>query len=399
MALEIKARGNFFYRFTAFMGPAFLVSIGYIDPGNWAANFAGGSRYGSIMLFIVLLCNFLAILFQSLAAYLTLKTGKSLAENIVERLPKPLVAVYGILAVIGAMATDVAEFVGAALGFSLIFGLDLLKSVLIAALFVICGYFYEKQGMRKVELLIMGFLALIGLSYLLELIILKPEFSSLFLGFTFKMDTNFLLVVLGMLGATVMPHNLFLHSDLVAEKLRQRIITTKEFPLIIVENLIALNLAFLVNSAMIIVAKDMFYDHGVAVDSLRATYHTLEPVLNGWAALVFGLALVFCGLSSSLTGTLAGQNLLEKFLPVNLSVLVRKSIIIIPALYFFLKGFGEIELLLLSQVVLSFVLPFILVALLWFLKDVTNKYLLMLSWFLTFIIVICNGLLLWTSIF
>ena len=398
MVLEIKARSSFFYKFTAFMGPAFLVSIGYIDPGNWAANFAGGSRYGSIMLVMVLLCNLLAILFQSLVAYLTLKTGKSLAENIVERLPKPLVAFYGVLAVTGAMATDVAEFVGAALGFSLIFGLDLLKSVLIAVVFVICGYFLERQGNRKVEFLIMFFLAAIGFCYLLELLILKPEIDSL-INSKIKLDPDFLFVVLSMLGATVMPHNLFLHSDLLAEKLKQRIITTKDFPVVFLENLIALNLAFLVNSAMIVVAKDMFYDCGVAVDSLRLAYHTLEPVLNGWAALLFGLALVLCGLSSSLTGTIAGQNLLEKFLPVNLSVLMRKMIIITPALYFFLKGLGEIELLLLSQVVLSFVLPFVLIVLLWFLNKIANKYLLILGWLLTAVIGVCNGILLWTAIF
>ncbi|ABB15257.1 Nramp family divalent metal transporter [Carboxydothermus hydrogenoformans] len=398
MVLEIKARSRFFYKFTAFMGPAFLVSIGYIDPGNWAANFAGGSRYGSIMLITVLLCNFLAILFQSLVAYLTLKTGKSLAENIVEKLPKPLVAFYGVLAVTGAMATDVAEFVGAALGFSLILGLDLLKSVIIAVVFVVCGYFFERQGNRKVEFLIMGFLAAIGFTYLMELLILKPKIYNL-INLGVKLDGDFLFVVLSMLGATVMPHNLFLHSDLIAEKLKQRIITTKDFPVVFLENLIALNLAFLVNSAMIVVAKDMFYDCGVAVDSLRLAYHTLEPVLNGWAALIFGLALVLCGLSSSLTGTIAGQNLLEKFLPVNLSALSRKMIIITPALYFFLKGLGEIELLLLSQVVLSFVLPFVLIVLLWFLNNIANKYLLILGWFLTAIIGSCNVILLWTAIF
>jgi len=399
MAVEIKARNNFFARFTAFMGPAFLVSIGYIDPGNWAANFAGGSRYGSIMLVFVFLCNLLAILFQSLAAFLALKTGKSLAENIIERFPKSIVAFYGVLAVAGAMATDVAEFVGAALGFSLIFGLDLRESVLFAVTLIISGYFLEKKGSRKIEFLIMGFLAAIGVSYLLEFILLKPELKTIFTGMKLVLDNNLLFVVLGMLGATVMPHNIFLHSELVVEKLKQGIITSKELPVVLFENLVALNLAFLVNSSMIVVAKAMFYEQGIVVDSLRSIYHTLEPVLNGLAALVFGLALIFCGLSSSLTGTLAGQDLLEKFLPVKLPVLARKIIIITPALYFFLKGFGEMKLLLLSQVVLSFVLPFVLFVLLRLLKGLINKYLLTLGWFFTVLIGICNGVLLWTSIF
>jgi manganese transport protein len=340
-----------------------------MDPGNWGTDIQGGSDFGYRLLWVLLLSNLMAILLQSLSAKLGIVTGKTLAENCRDRFSRPVSLVLWGIAEVAMMATDLAEFLGAALGFYLLFGIPMFASGLLTgvAVFLILGLY--RYGYRAVEYLIIGFVAIIGWCYLIELFLARPDLGAIaYHTLVPSLDGRSLYVAIGMLGATVMPHNLFLHSGLVQTRLSpgQKHSRQELFRFAIVDAVMALNGAWLVNSAILIMSAAVFFKHGIPVSSIGQAHATLTPLLGGLSSTVFAIALLASGLSSSTTGTIAGQMVIEGFLQVRFSVWLRRLITMIPALVVIGLGLDELKLLVLSQVVLSFALPFAVIPLILF---------------------------------
>jgi len=359
-----------------YIGPAFLVSVGYMDPGNWATNIEGGSRFGYQLLAVLFISNLMAILLQTMAARLGIVTGKTLAQNCREQYSRKLNFGLWVLAELAMIATDIAEFIGAAIGFYILFGIPLFSSGLITAVvvFIILGFY--KLGYRSVEYIIISLVAVIGFSYLVELILAKPNWTDVAHNvFIPHLDSTNLYVALGMLGATVMPHNLFLHSGLTLS----RTIISPDEPKVkrdkklirfaIIDSLFALNMSWLVNSAMVVMAGAVFFTNGIEVTSLQEAHKTLEPLLGSLSSFVFAIALLASGLSSSTTSTIAGQMVLEGFLDIKFNIWIRRLITVVPALFIIYLGFNELQILVLSQVVLSLHLPFAIIPLIKFTHD------------------------------
>jgi manganese transport protein len=356
-----------------YLGPAFLVSVGYMDPGNWGTNIAGGSGFGYRLLWVLLISNFMAILLQGLSARLGIVTGKSLAENCRDHFSKPVSFSLWLMAEAAMMATDIAEFLGAAIGFYILFGIPMFHAGLLAGVvvFLILGLY--RFGFRAVEFVIISLVAIIGFAYVIELFLAKPDWSEVAYHVVVPhIDSASIYVAMGMLGATVMPHNLFLHSGIIQtrslmlpdEPESRR--TKKLFRFAVIDSLLALNLAWLVNSAMIVMAAAVFFTNGIAVDSIQEAHRTLEPLLGGLSSVAFAIALLAAGLSSSTTGTMAGQIVLEGFLKIKISLWLRRLITMIPALVVIALGLNELDVLVLSQVVLSIQLPFTIIPLILF---------------------------------
>lgn len=361
-----------FRKIVPFLGPAFIVSVGYIDPGNWATNIAGGSGFGYKLLWVLLLSNLMAILLQVLAAKLGIATGRSLAENCRENFSKPVAFFLWLMATIAAMATDLAEFLGAAIGFKILLGIPMLPAALIAGVAVFAILWLKKFGHRKVEIVIFSMVALVGLAYVAELIFAKPDWALIGKNvFVPTIDSASILVAIGMLGATVMPHNIFLHSDIIKSRVipghpehnRNLLRMAK------IDSGIALNLAWFINSAMIIMAAAVFFTHGIAIDSIEQAHSTLTPLVGPASGLIFGIALLSAGLSSSTTGTMAGQSILEGFLRIKLSPSLTRLITMVPALVLIAMQVDALQALVISQVVLSLQLPFTIIPLILFTRS------------------------------
>lgn len=390
-----------------FLGPAFVVSVGYIDPGNWATNIAGGSNFGYKLLWVLLLSNLMAIILQVLAAKLGIATGRSLAENCRENLPKPVACFLWVTATLAAMATDLAEFLGAAIGFKILLGLPMFPAALIAGAATFFILWLKKFGYRKVETVIFSMVALVGLGYVAELVFAKPDWAAIGRSILVpSIDSASILVAIGMLGATVMPHNIFLHSDIIKSRLipdnpehNRNLLRMAKF-----DSVIALNLAWFINSAMIIMASAVFFSHGIAVESIEQAHATLTPLLGAASGLIFGIALLSAGLSSSTTGTMAGQSILEGFLRIKLSPFLTRLITMLPALVLIGMKVDALQALVISQVVLSLQLPFTIIPLILFTRskklmgEFANKPLVNGVAYLIALIVIClNGLLLYQT--
>lgn len=406
----------------AYFGPAFVASIAYIDPGNFAANFAGGSEFGYKLLWVLLWSNLMAILVQYLAAKLGIATGKTLPENCRERFSRPLVWFLWVMAEISAMATDLAEFLGAALGFYLLFGPRFLlygwdkTEVLLVSAFLtgICVFLIlllELWGYRKLELAIMGFVCIIGMCYAIEMLMIRPHWSAvIFSTLVPRLDKSSVYIAVSMLGATVMPHVVYLHSALVQPRVKaERAETPKHKYLARLRHLrfetvdvfVAMNSAWLVNSAMVVVAAAVFGGHAL-MNPIEDAHRTLGPLLGPASALVFAIALLCSGLSSSTVGTMAGQVIIEGFLHVRFSIFLRRFLTLIPAIVVIASGLDPLKILILSQVVLSFALPFALVPLLLLtgrrevMKEfVNNKLTHWLGWATVGVIIALNVVLLW----
>lgn len=355
-----------------FLGPAFLVSVGYIDPGNWATNIQGGASFGYKLLWVLLLSNIMAIFLQINAAKLGVATGKSLAENCRAHLPRPLSLFLWFTAEIAAMATDLAEFLGAALGISILLGLPLFPSALIGGVITFFILLLHRYGYRVVEYVIFSFVGIVAIAYVIELFLAKPNWGQVATHvFVPQLDSQMILVAIGMLGATVMPHNIFLHSSVVKHRLLpgQHKHNRKIFHFAIADTLIALNMAWFINSAMIIMSAAVFFSGGVAVDSIEQAYETLTPLLGGFASGAFAIALLSAGLSSSVTGTMAGQFILEGFLEYRLPIWATRLITMIPALVIIGMGINALQALIWSQVILSLQLPFTIIPLIWLTRN------------------------------
>jgi manganese transport protein len=353
-----------------FLGPAFIASIAYVDPGNFATNIQGGAQFGYELLWVILGSNLMAMLLQALSAKLGIATGKNLAEHCRERFPRPVVWTMWVLMELVAMATDLAEFLGASVALNLLFGFPLWLAGLLTAVatFLILGL--ERYGFRALEAVITGFLAIIAISYLIELFMGHPDWNAIAFNTFVPHFTNkdSVLLATGILGATVMPHAIFLHSALtqgrvVVKKPEQQ---RRLFHFEIIDVGIAMLIASSVNAAMLITAASAFYKMGTHVGTLEEAYKTLQPLLGPAAGTVFGIALLASGLSSSSVGTMAGQVIMQGFLHYHIQPWIRRIVTILPSLVVISLGFDPTRTLVISQVVLSFGLPFAIIPLIMF---------------------------------
>jgi manganese transport protein len=395
-------------KFLAFTGPAYLVSVGYMDPGNWATDIAGGSQFGYTLIWVLLMSNLIALLLQSLSARLGIVRGRDLAQASKETYSKPVNISLYILAEIAIAACDLAEVLGMAIGMQLLFNIPLMWGVCITVLDTFLLLFLINFGMRKMEAFILGLIAIIGMAFLAEMIFAKPQIGELVTGFIPSIpNETALYIAIGIIGATVMPHNLYLHSSLVQTRKFEH--NPKEIRRAIRYNIfdsaIALNLAFFVNSAILILAASTFFRNGIFnVAEIQDAYHFLQPLLGThWAPVLFAVALIAAGQSSTLTGTLAGQIVMEGYLNIRIAPWLRRLITrllaIIPALIA-ISYFGESatgKLLILSQVILSLQLGFAIIPLIHFVSDKTKMkefvipvYIKILAWLSAAIIVTLN---------
>ena len=348
-----------------YFGPAFVVSVAYVDPGNFATNIEGGARFGYSLLWVLLWSNAMAVLIQFLSAKLGIVTGRTLPQLCRTVYPRPVNIGLWVAAELAALATDLAAFLGAALGFYLLFGIPLLPAALLTAVAVFLILAMETYGFRRLEQSIMVFLVIIGAAYGVEVLLVKPYWPAVWRGVLVPtLTSDGVYVAVGMLGATVMPHVIYLHSALVLhrhtgdpqhERRHQR--------LELIDCLVAMNGAWLVNSAMVVLAAAAFFQAGSPVHSIEDAHRTLSPLVGRASSLLFGVALLASGLSSSTVGTMAGQVVVEGFLNVRMSVFLRRLLTMLPALFVIAVGLDTMRVLVLSQVALSFALPFALIPL------------------------------------
>jgi manganese transport protein len=358
-------------RILPFLGPAFIASVAYIDPGNFATNIQAGAKFGYILLWVIVASNLTAMLIQTLSAKLGITTGKNLAELCRLHFPRPLVLALWVLMELVAMATDLAEFLGAALGFNLLFGIPLWLAGLLTALttFIILGL--EQRGIRPMEAVIVGLISVVAVCYLIETVLDRPAWMqvlshALVPQFTGKESV---LLATGILGATVMPHAIFLHSALtqhrvVAHSVEQ---TRRLYSYERLDVLIAMTLAGLVNAAMLIMAAATFFRQGLTdIGTIEEAHRTLQPLLGPAASWVFALSLLMAGLSSSSVGTMAGQIIMQGFLEHKIPVWIRRLVTLAPSIIVISLGVEPTRTLVMSQVVLSFGLPFAVIPLVLF---------------------------------
>lgn len=414
--IDISNKKSNWKKLLAFLGPAYLVSVGYMDPGNWATDIAGGSQFGYKLIWVLLMSNIMALLLQSLCARLGVVRGRDLAQASREAYNPFVNFILYILAEIAIVACDLAEVIGMAIGLNLLFGLPMVWGVSITALDTFLLLFLMNKGMRKMEVFIIGLIFIIGGSFIIEMFFAKPDMGDLMAGFIPSLPNNAALyIAIGIIGATVMPHNLYLHSSLVQsrkiERTKKGIKQALKFNFI--DSAIALNLAFFVNAAILILAAAVFHKNGMfEVAEIQDAHALLAPLLgSNIAPAFFAIALIAAGQSSTLTGTLAGQIVMEGHLNLRIQPWVRRLITrmlaIIPALFtviYFGEG-GTGKLLVLSQVVLSLQLGFAIIPLIHF---VSNKKLMgdfsikwplrIASWLVTLIIVALNAKLVYDEI-
>lgn len=408
-SVNVSEQKTFWKKILAFLGPAYLVSVGYMDPGNWATDIAGGSQFGYSLIWVLLMSNIMALLLQSLCTRLGIVSGLDLAQASRKEYPKAVNFILYILAEIAIAATDLAEVVGMAIGLELLFNIPLMWGVSITVFDSFLLLFLMNKGIRRMEAFIISLVAVIGLCFFLELFFAKPDLGNIAAGFIPEIKNNrALYIAIGIIGATVMPHNLYLHSSLVQTR---KIKPTKKgikqaLKYNFADSAIALNFAFFVNAAILILAAAVFFENGIyEVAEIKDAHALLEPLLgSSMAPILFALALIAAGQSSTLTGTLAGQIVMEGYLNLRIQPWVRRLITrliaIIPALLT-IYYFGESstgELLVLSQVVLSLQLGFAVIPLIHFVSDkkLMGDYqikwpIALAAWLITTVIVALNA--------
>jgi manganese transport protein len=368
---EVMLRRRTRFRLLPFLGPAFVACVAYVDPGNFATNIAGGSKFGYTLVWVIVLSNLMAMLIQTLSAKLGIATGRNLPEVCREQFPRRVTLGLWVQAELIAMATDLAEFLGAALGFHLLFGIGLFPAALItgATTFAILGL--QRFGFRPFEAVITAFLGVILICYVAELWFAHPDFAQVGKHAVLPQfqGSESVLIAVGILGATVMPHVIYLHSALT----QRRIIPQDEadaktiYRYTRVDVLIAMTLAGLINMSMLVVAASVFFGRGLHnVESLEGAHKTLEPLLGSASSALFALALIASGLSSSTVGTLAGQVVMQGFIRRRIPITVRRLVTMLPALIVIAIGLDPSRTLVISQVVLSFGIPFALIPLVLF---------------------------------
>jgi manganese transport protein len=405
---------NLWKRIFAFAGPAYLVSVGYMDPGNWATDLEGGSRFGYALIWVILMSNMMAVLLQTLAARLGIVTGKDLAQACRSEYSKSASFALWILCEIAIAACDLAEVLGTILGLNLLFGLPLLWGALVTLFDTFLLLAIQKLGIRKMEAFILSLISVIAGGFIVNLFLAKPDWVAAAAGLKPSLPEHSVYIILGIIGATVMPHNLYLHSSLVQTRRVSRIVDSKaqacRYNLL--DSAVALNAAFCVNSAILILAAAVFYRHGIVVTEIQQAHQLLEQLLGSRAAsIAFGLALLAAGQSSTLTGTLAGQIVMEGFVRIRLRPYMRRLITrafaLLPAVVVIsISGDeGTYKLLIFSQVILSLQLPFAIVPLVHFTSDrlkmgsfASNLWVKALAWITSAVIIALNGKLAYDQI-
>jgi manganese transport protein len=354
----------------AFVGPAVIASIAYIDPGNFATNIQAGAKYGYQLLWVVLAANVIAMLFQGLSAKLGIVTGRNLAEMCRAQFSRPVVLAMWVVSEIAAMATDLAEFLGGAIGLSLLFRMPLFSGMVVTAIVTYGILMFESFGFRPIELIIGGMVGLIGLCYLVEMFIAPVDW---FAAATHAVvpqipDAGALVLAVGIIGATVMPHAVYLHSGLTQARIPVRDDAERRLVLRYSNQEVVIALAFagLVNMAMVIMAASAFHAGHSDVAEIETAYHTLTPLLGAGAAGVFLLSLIASGVSSSTVGTMAGQMIMQGFVGFRIPIWLRRLVTIVPSFVVVALGVNATDALVLSQVVLSIALPLPMIALLMF---------------------------------
>ncbi|MBC6133809.1 Nramp family divalent metal transporter [Listeria booriae] len=414
-SVAIPKNATFFRKLFAFMGPGALIAVGYVDPGNWATSIAGGSAFGYTLLSVILISNLMAILLQSLASKLGIVTGRDLAQSSRDSFPKKLSYLFWILAELAIIATDIAEVIGSAIALNLLFGIPLVWGVCITALDIFIVLLLQHKGFRWIEIIVITLMVTILVCFGAELIMSHPDVREIMEGFVPQKEviTNpaMLYTALGILGATVMPHNLYLHSSIVQTRQYERTTKGKKeaIKFSFIDSTFSLTIALLINASILILAAAAFYKTGQTnVAGIEDAYALLNPTLgSSIASTLFAVALLASGQNSTLTGTLAGQIVMEGFLNIRLKPWVRRLLtrflaivpaVIVTALY---GESGTNELLILSQVILSMQLSFAVIPLVLFTGDkhkmgefVNKPWLKTLSWFVAILIALLNVYLL-----
>jgi manganese transport protein len=398
-------------RLLPFLGPAFIASIAYVDPGNFATNIQAGAQYGYLLLWVVVASNLMAMLVQTLAAKLGIATGRNLAELCREQFSPWVVWVMWALMEIVAMATDLAEFLGAAVGFNLLFGVPLWIAGLMTAAFTFLLLGLERRGFRPLEAAITAFVGVIAVCYLIETLLGHPDWTAAAFGSVLPKfhGAESILLATGILGATVMPHVIFLHSALTQGRIvtREPAQLRKLFRFQVADVAIAMSIAGLINMAMLIMAAATFFKAGMhSVGTIEEAYKTLEPLLGKAAGVIFAISLLASGLSSSSVGTLAGQVIMQGFLRRHIPVWVRRLVTLLPSLVVIWLGCDPTRTLVLSQVVLSFGLPFAVIPLVLFTRRRDLMGILVncplttaIAWAVAALIVTLNLYLIWQTFF
>ncbi|WP_312130933.1 Nramp family divalent metal transporter [Lysinibacillus capsici] len=397
-------------RFLPFLGPAFIAAVAYIDPGNFATNITAGSQYGYLLLWVIAFSNLMAVLIQSLSAKLGIATGKNLPEVAREHFSKKTSIFLWIQAELVIIATDLAEFIGAALGLYLLFNIPMLPAALITAVGSFAILELQRRGFRAFEAGISGMVLIVVLAFAFQTFLAQPAWGDVALGmFTPHFEgVDSLLLATGILGATVMPHAIYLHSSLTQSRIIGRNEAEKKriFRFEFIDIIIAMIIAGAINMSMLIIAAAVFHTQGVVVEDLDVAYNGLKDALGPLAAISFGLGLLIAGLASSSVGTLAGDVVMQGFIQRKIPLYLRRAITMVPPLAIIASGVNATYALVLSQVVLSFGISFALVPLVMFTSKrdimgslVNHRITTVLGWFVVVIVVTLNIYLLWETIF
>lgn len=418
-SIDVPKTGSFWRKLWAFTGPGLMVAVGYMDPGNWATDIAGGSKFGYTLLSVILISNLFAMLLQHLSLKLGIATGKDLAQACRDAYSKPMVIALWLLCEIAIAACDLAEVIGSAIALNLLFGMPLSIGVVVTVLDVLVLLYFQNKGFRMLESIVAALIFMIFLCFSYEIAVSHPSFSQIVGNLVPKkeiiLNPDMLYVAIGILGATVMPHNLYLHSSIVQTRDFEKSAEGKRSAIkfATIDSTISLGFAFFINAAILIVSAAAFHTSGnQQVADIHDAYHLLDPVLGvKMAGICFAVALLASGQNSTLTGTLAGQIVMEGFLNLHLKPWLRRLITrllaVIPALIVTLiygeKGTGE--LLVLSQVILSLQLSFAVVPLVMFTSSkkkmgefANSKLVEITSWVVSIIIIAFNMYLLWDTL-
>ncbi|MDP2892478.1 MAG: Nramp family divalent metal transporter [Bacillota bacterium] len=391
-----------------FLGPAFIVSVAYIDPGNFATNISGGSKYGYALLWVILWSNLMAIFLQSLSAKLGIATGRNLPQMCREVFPRSANWFFWVVAELAAIATDLAEFLGGTLGLYLLFNIPMIYAGLITAGLTFLIVFLQKYGQRVVEIVIAILVAVICLAYGIELFLAKPDWiqAGLHTLIPSLPDGGAMLIAVGMLGATVMPHVIYLHSQLVQHRNSDATLNEKKKHLKWekIDIIIAMNIAFIVNASMVLVSAAVFFRNGMVVETIEQAHRSLAPLMGDLSAAAFGIALLASGLASSAVGTMAGTTIMQGFVKLKIHDNVTRVVTMAPGMLIILLGVNPMFALILSQVSLSFVLPVAIIPMLLItarkdiMGELTNKPITnVVGWAVCSLIVAMNAVLLYLT--
>ncbi|KIL38574.1 manganese transporter [Gordoniibacillus kamchatkensis] len=417
-SLAVPKKGSFLRKLLAFFGPGYLVAVGYMDPGNWATDLAGGSQFGYTLLSVILISNLMAILLQALSSRLGIATGRDLAQACRDHYSKPVAFGLWIICELAIAACDLAEVIGSAIALNLLFGLPITWGILLTAFDVLLILMLQKKGFRYMEAFVISLITVIGVCFAIELMMSKPEIGAVMKGFvpSAQIVTNpsMLYIALGILGATVMPHNLYLHSSIVQTRNYERTLEGKRAAIrfATIDSTVALMMALFINAAILILAASAFHTLGQEVGEIQEAYRLLGTTLGtAGAGILFGVALLASGQNSTLTGTLAGQIVMEGFLNIRMKPWLRRMITrliaIVPAVVVSIV-YGEkgtTNLLILSQVILSLQLSFAVIPLVKFSSDrrkmgelVAPRWMAILAWIVAVLIAVLNAYLLYSTV-